>query len=68
MGLWMRFVGMHFWYREFRRPQLEGKAGVSVNIDKVRVTLLTKPPTPVIVLSLPNRRLQDPSKPLIPQG
>lgn len=35
MGLWMRFVGLHFWYREFRRPQLEGKAGVSANIDKV---------------------------------
>ncbi|OEH74298.1 hypothetical protein cyc_03597 [Cyclospora cayetanensis] len=36
MGLWMRFVGLHFWYREFKRPQLEGKAGVSVNIDKAR--------------------------------
>ncbi|KAL8269859.1 hypothetical protein Esti_006219 [Eimeria stiedai] len=36
MGLWMRFVGMHFWYREFSRPQLEGKAGVSVNINKAR--------------------------------
>ncbi|KAL8449095.1 hypothetical protein Emag_003766 [Eimeria magna] len=36
MGLWMRFLGMHFWYREFPRPQLEGKAGVSVNINRAR--------------------------------
>ncbi|KAL8435323.1 hypothetical protein ACSSS7_002576 [Eimeria intestinalis] len=36
MGLWMRFLGLHFWYREFPRPQLEGKAGVSVNINQAR--------------------------------
>lgn len=35
MGLWMRFVGMHIWFREFPKPQLKGKAGVTVNIDKV---------------------------------
>lgn len=39
MGLWMRFVGLHIWYREFPRPQLKGRAGVSVNIDRVSSTL-----------------------------
>ncbi|CDJ56636.1 hypothetical protein EMWEY_00003800, partial [Eimeria maxima] len=34
MGLWMRFLGLHIWYREFPKPQLKGKAGVSVNIDR----------------------------------